>query len=132
MPDKKALEEYLDIKAEIRDLARRIEKQNAEIVTDTVVGSSPEYPYTEHSVSIRGVMNDDRLQARRRTLIGKLREREEEIEQFIEALPHSRERRIARYRVFDGLSWKEIAAKMGYKYSETNVRRIFDKIYKNF
>lgn len=122
--EKNILEEYLDIKREIRDLEQRIEKRNAEILTDTVVGSSPEYPYTAHSISIRGVAADDALMLRRRRLLEELRKKEGEIEAFIEQLP-SRERSVVRYRVFDGMSWRRVSAKT--KYSVATARRIYEK-----
>lgn len=130
--DKDVFKEYLNIKAEIKDLEQRIKKCESEIVIDTVTGSSPEYPYTIHPISICGVANDDSLQNRYRKLVNKLKKEEGEIEKFIETLPQSRYRRILRYRVFDGMSWKEVAAKMGYRYSETTVRRIFNKVVENF
>lgn len=131
MMTKEALEEYLDIQAEIKDLERRIKQRGKEIVTDTVMGSDPDYPYINHPVSIYGVQTDDELQARRRKLIKKLKEQESGIEEFIESLPRSRERRIVRYRAIDGMNWNEIAAKMGYRYSEDGVRMIFSRAIKN-
>lgn len=132
MLTKKSLEEYIDIKAEIHDLEERIKKQESEVVTDTVVGSSPDWPHTQHPVSIRGVQSADELRTRRFHQLAKLQQIENEIEEFIESLPKSRERRIARYRIIDGLLWKDIAAKMGHNYSETSVRRIFNNITNNF
>lgn len=131
MLTKEALEEYLDIQEEIKDLERRINQREKELVTDTVMGSDPDYPYINHPVSIYGVQTDDELQARRRKLIKKLKEQEYGIEEFIESLPRSRERRIVRYRAIDGMNWNEIAAKMGYRYSEDGVRMIFSRAIKN-
>lgn len=131
MLEKKDIEEYLDIQAEIKDLECRIKQRKKELVTDTVMGSDPGYPYLKHPMSIYGVQIDDELQARRRKLVAKLKEQEAGIEEFIESLPRSRERRIVRYRVIDGMSWNEVAAKMGHRYSEDGVRMIFGRVTKN-
>lgn len=127
MLEKKDIEEYLDIQAEIKDLECRIRGRKKELVTDTVMGSDPGYPYINHPISICGVQTDNDLQAKRRKLIEKLKAQEAEIEELIESLPKSRERRIVRYRVIDGMSWNEVAAKMGHRYSEDGVRKIFDR-----
>ncbi len=127
MLTKETLEEYLDIQAEIKDLDHRIKQREKELVTDTVMGSDPDYPYINHPISICGVQANDDLQAKRRKLIEKLKAQEAGIEELIESLPRSRERRIVRYRVIDGMSWNEVAAKMGHRYSEDGVRKIFDR-----
>lgn len=130
---KDIIEEYLDIQAEIRDLEQRIKIQASERVTDIVRASGSDYPYLEHQLSIRGrPPADDSLQQKRLALQNNLKELETEIEELVESLPHSRERLIARYRIFDGLSWKEIAGKMGLRYTEDNVRVIFSRILKKF
>lgn len=128
---KDIIEEYLDIQAEIKDLEQRIKIQASERVTDTVRASSPDYPYIERQISIRGrPPADDGLQKKRRALKNNLKNLEIEIEEFVESLPRSRERRIARYRILDGLSWKEISAKMGNRYSDDNVRKIYNQAIK--
>lgn len=131
MLTKETLEEYIDIQAEIKDLECRIKQRKKELVTDTVMGSDPNYPYINHPISICGVQANDDLQAKRRKLIEKLKAQEAGIEEFIESLRRSRERRIVRYRVIDGMSWNEIAAKMGHRYSEDGVRMIFSRVTKN-
>ncbi len=133
MLTKEALEEYLDIQAEIEDLEHRIKQRKKELVTDTVMGSDPDYPYLKHPVSIYGVQMDDELQARRRKLVAKLKEQESSVEEFIESLPRSRERRIMRHHVIDGMDWNEISAHMGHRYSRDSVRMIYYRIVdKNF
>lgn len=127
MLTKEALEEYLDIQEEIKDLERRIDQREKELVTDTVMGSDPNYPYINHPVSICGVKTDDELQSRRRKLIASLKEQEAGVEEFIESLPRSKERRIVRYRAIDGMSWNEVAAKMGHRYSEDGARKVFER-----
>lgn len=129
---KKELEDYPNIIAEIDDLTRRINKSLTEIVTDVVSSSSPEYPYTEHPTSIHGVSPNQALIERKRKLQDKLRRKTEEIEAFIDTLPSSKERRIVRMRVLDGMSWEQVAAKMGHKYTSASVRNAYSRIFKKF
>ena len=48
----KELSRYKTLKAEAERLHQRLK---SDIVTDTVAGSSPEYPYTKHSVKLSGI-----------------------------------------------------------------------------
>lgn len=130
---KAEIEEYIDIREEIKDLERRIEKRNSERVVDTVKSSMPDYPYTAHTQKIIGVMSDCDLRDKRLTLQEDLKRREMEVENFIESLPKSKDRRIVRYRVLDGLSWPEVSHKMGRRYTPDSVRIRYNRIFeKNF
>lgn len=132
MITKKELEDYPNIIAEIDDLTRRINKSLKEIVTDVVSSSSPEYPYTEHPTSIHGVSPNQALIERKRKLQDKLRRQTEEIEAFIDTLPSSKDRRIVRMRVLDGMGWEQAAAKMGPKYTSGSIRNAYYRILKKY
>ena len=116
------LEDYPHICAEIQDL----EREMREPVSDSVSGSGLHFPYTQHTVSIRGVPPD--LAA----LKAKKEAEKAEIEQFIQSLPNSKLRRIVKYRVIHGMNWEQVAAKMGHRVSVNSVKhdyyRIFDEI----
>lgn len=116
------LEDYPHICAEIQDL----EREMREPVSDSVSGSGLNFPYTQHTVSIRGVPPD--LAA----LKAKKEAEKAEIERFIQGLPNSKLRRIVRYRVIHEMSWEQIAAKMGHRASADAIKhryyRIFEEI----
>lgn len=116
------LEDYPHICAEIQDLEREMH----EPVSDSVSGSGLNFPYTQHTVSIRGVPPE--LAA----LKAKKEAEKAEIEQFIQGLPNSKLRRIVKYRVIHGMSWEQVAAKMGHRVSVNSVKhdyyRIFDEL----
>lgn len=112
---KELLEQYPDICDEIKEL----EEQMRRGVGDTVSGSLPEYPYTQHSISIKGVPPD--LAGRKDKLLAQ----KSEIEAFVAGLPNSRQRRIVTYRALRGYSWGSVAAKMGHKYSEHAVKHVY-------
>jgi len=113
------LEDYPDICAEIQDLEREMH----EPVFDSVSGSGLDFPYTQHTVSIRGVPPE--LAA----LKAKKEAEKAEIEQFIQGLPNSKLRRIVKYRVVHGMSWAQVAARMGHRYTEDGVKKLYSRIF---
>lgn len=117
---KELLEQYPDICTEILEL----EEQKRRGVSDTVSSSSTEYPYTQHTVTIKGVPLD--LQAR----LDRLKKQKAECEAFVVGLPNSRKRRIVTYRALKGYSWAGVAAKMGHHYSENSVKHIYYRAVK--
>ncbi len=113
---KELLEQYPDICGELRDLDR--------LVTDTVSGSLPEPPFIQRTVSVRGVPYTERR--------ARLEKQKAEIETFVESLPEAGLRRIVTYRALEGLTWNQVAAKMGHRVSVSAVKlkyyRFFEKI----
>ena len=118
---KELLEQYPDICKEIEDLERAASTQ----VSDVVSGSSDEYPFTKHPVTIRGLPPEQH-----RARIEELKRQKTEIEQFVFTLPNSKLRRIATLRAIQGLSWRSVAAQMGHRYSEDMVRKKYREIFK--
>ena len=118
---KDLLEQYPDICAELKEVERKLH----EPVSDTVSSSGSDFPYTQHTVSIRGVPPE--LIAQRDLLA----RQKAEIEGFIQKLPNSKLRRIVNFRVIRGMSWEQVAAKMGHRETAWGVRnryyRIFEK-----
>lgn len=129
---KKELEDYPDMIAEIDELTRRINKSRKEIVTDVVSGSSAEFPYTTHPMSIHGVALDETLVERKKKLREKLKKQTEEIEAFIDSLPTSKHRRIVRMRVLDGMTWDSIACKIEGDYTAKSVSQRYYRILKDY
>jgi len=117
---RKRLEDYPHICAELEDVERKLH----EPIIDTVSGSGSEFPYTQHTVTIQGV--DPDLLAQRNKLLAQ----KEEIENFIRSLPNSKLRRIVDYRVIQGMSWEEVAAKIGHWVSVYSVKRDYYKLFK--
>lgn len=54
-----------------------------------------------------------------------------EIEAFVSGLQDSRLRSIVMLRALEGLSWQEVAGRMGYSVSVSNARRIYSEGLKN-
>lgn len=51
----------------------------------------------------------------------------QKIEDFIEAIPDSMTRMIFTYRCVECMTWREVAANMGYRMSEDNARQVFHR-----
>lgn len=133
------LQQYTDLKAEIKDLENRIRKLEAQaekIERDSVRGSDNLFPYTQRQFHIQGL--NVKKQKRIRRLKKLLAERKDtceemklKIEEFISNIPDSRTRRVFQYRYIDGLSWLQIARKLG-KCDESYPRKIIhDKYLEN-
>ena len=107
----------------------RLKKNRKKIVQDRVSGSAHEFPYTAKSFHIEGlsypVVKDPDELDRREAILQERLQRAEEIKRQVEAwmltIPQ-RMQRIIRYRVFEELSWNEVAIRMGRKATADSVR----------
>lgn len=115
------LEQYPDIIAEIEDLKNEMQMP----VVDSVSGSMPEPPYTQHSISIAGVPNIVSKRAR----LDQLESQRRKIEDFVSTLPY-RLRKIAKMKAYSRMSWNDIAAKMGHKCTKDGIRMQYKRIFK--
>jgi len=132
----KQLEQYAAQRKEAADLERRIrqlEDRARGRVSDTVKASLPEYPYTEHTVTVRGypertarhlAMTAGLLERQRAELARELAE----IEAWIATVQDSRTRQLIRYHYLDGRSWAS-AAQAVYGHPCADVARMRVKRY---
>ncbi|MBU5439593.1 hypothetical protein KQI42_16380 [Tissierella sp. MSJ-40] len=85
------------------------------MTTDTVKGSSPYFPYVEHSIKIRGIdyksHNDkiERLQRKLNRRVEELIDLVEEINDYMNNIDDSLIRRILTLRYINGLTWEGVA-----------------------
>lgn len=129
--EKKVLEQYMDacelIKETEKDI-RRLKKKRQTIVQTNVSGSNPDFPYNPQHFKIAGTAftyeEDSRLRHEEKIL----EERKEnaqrlktEVEQWMNHIPQ-RMQRIIKYRVFEEMSWSQVAAKLGRKATADSVR----------
>lgn len=124
--DKERLKRYRKLMSEVDLLKRQLEKTEPEYVEDSVKGSSPYFPYTEHKVHMEGYDLDSykrkvaRLNKRIVRKMNELVEEKDSLIEFIYNIEDSETRQIFIYKYIDGLYWHEIAAKMNY--SKTAIR----------
>ena len=114
---KKELEDYRYKRLELLRY-----QQGKENVHDTVIGSSAEFPYTSHPVSIYGVPQEEQ------ELVEELERKCKEVEKYIASLPKSYHRLLVKYWVIDGLQWKQIGEILGK--NENTVKKIYSNLMK--
>ena len=120
---KERLEQYESIKEEIKELKAEIDRRKNMLLTDTVSGSSSDFPYTKHTITIKGLEYGIDLYSKR--LDAKIKELDEErleVEKWLGAVEDSLIRRIIRFKYIEGKTWQEVAFKIG-KYDEQYPRK---------
>lgn len=124
--DKERLKRYRRLMSEVDLLKRQLEKTEPEHVEDSVNGSSPYFPYTQHKMHIEGYDLESykrkvaRLNKRIVRKMNELVEEKDSLIEFIYNIEDSEIRQIFIHKYIDGMIWREIAKKMNY--SETAVR----------
>lgn len=129
--DIKLLEEAENLRNELDDLEKRlknIEKRENTVISDSVSGSSSEYPYTKHSIAVTGVENSNHTKRFRNLYKKQIKSKKRKLEKIINKIEYdlnyiqnSEIRQIVRLRYEDGLTWLQIMHQMGYN-SEENAR----------
>ena len=145
--DKDILVQYTDLQEEIRDIRRRAERARGQMerletegtVLDAVKGTRQDGTFG--SIRIEGFPYAD-YEKRRRSLqsyLLKLADMEEKLleltnqaEEYINSIEDSRMRRIVQYRILDGLSWYEVADRMGGKATSDSCRMHFERFLQKF
>lgn len=134
---KEKINQYNDIVRGVKDLRERLKKleSNSTTVADSVKGSMKNPPYTEHTIVIRGAIDDPRIKRKKKMLKEKLHELEaikDELEIYINTeIPNERIRQIMQYKFIDEFSWVKIAFRMGGKSTEESVRKELERFFKN-
>ena len=143
MVSKEILIQYSDLQQECKEVREKIEKLERQIakieadgaVVDKVRGGLgglqsfkiEGFPYPEYS------RKETLLYARKATLSElemELLETLNEVEEFIASISDSHIRRIVNLRVIDGLSWNEVARKIGGN-TEDSVKKAFYRFMEN-
>lgn len=139
--DKEILKQYIDACEQVKEAKvdiLRLKKNRKKIVQDRVSGSAHEFPYTAKSFYIEGlsypvVKDPDELDRREAILQERLQKAEEikrQVEAWMLTIPQ-RMQRIIRYRVFEELSWNEVAIRMGRKATADSVRMEYTNFMKS-
>lgn len=139
--DKEILKQYIDACEQVKEAKEdilRLKKNRKKIVQDRVSGSAHEFPYTAQSFHIEGlsypVVKDPDELDRQEAILQERLQRAEEIKRQVEAwmltIPQ-RMQRIIRYRVFEELSWNEVAIRMGRKATADSVRMEYTNFMKS-
>ena len=138
--DKRILIDYIDackIVEETKEEIRKLKKNRKRILTDTVKGSSHDFPYTLQTYRTEGlaysvVKNPVELNRLEETLKERLQNAEKikhDVEVWLNTIP-MRMQRIIRYKIFEGLTWAEVAIRMGRKATPDGIRKEYENFMK--
>lgn len=135
--DKQILKDYIDACAQVKEtkealLKLRKAKKRREL--DAVKGSSHEFPYTAQTFHIEGIAyplvqdpgEEDRLEE---ILRGRLRNAEKikhDVETWMNTIS-MRMQRIIRYKIFEEMTWNEVAERMGRKATELSIKKEYQR-----
>lgn len=139
---KTILLQYIDVKSEIADLEDRINKINDKgyVISDSVKGSSKEFPYTTRNYIVTGLDNvsinkvkklKNILEEKRNSLI----DLNIQAEEFLETIEDSEMRIILRNKYIDNKNYIQIAHDMNNlykkkKYTADGIRMKHDRFIK--
>ncbi len=139
---KEILIQYADLQEELRELRQKIDKTRQRMeklrregtVIDSVTGTRADGTFGRIRIEGFPYMEYDKRLAYLNLYITQMREREERlleqttaVEQYISSIADSRMRRLIQYRVLDGLSWYEVADRIGGKATSDSCRMYFDR-----
>lgn len=138
--DKQILEQYIDaceLIKDTKDEIRKLRKHRSQIQQDSVKGSSHEFPYTLQTYHLEGlgyatVKDPDELDRMEELLAERIRNAERikrQVETWLNTVS-PRMQRIIRYRIFEELTWAQVAVRMGRKSTPDGIRKEFEAFMK--
>ena len=129
--DKAILQDYIDACELVKETEAEIRKLNRKkrtVVQTNVKGSSPDFPYIEQHFRIQGttftVKDDSHLRYEEKALAQRKARAEEvkhQVDEWLLTVPR-RMQRIIRYRYLEGMTWEQVAARMGRRATADSVR----------
>lgn len=138
--DKGILEQYIDaceLVKETEEQIRRLKNNRKTVVVDTVKGSMHDFPFAPKSFKVTGIAHDvvaDPGQLDREEAI--LQERlqnAERIKHDVEIWMNSisvRMQRIIRYKIFEKMTWEQVARRLGRRVTGEGVRKEYENFMK--
>ena len=135
--DKEILKQYIDACELIKDTKEEIgklRKRRRQIQKDSVKGSAQEFPYTLQTYHLEGlgyatVKDPDELDRMEELLAERIRNAERikrQVETWLNTVS-PRMQRIIRYRVFDDMTWEQVAMRMGRRATGESVKKEFQR-----
>ena len=133
MIDREVLNEYNDLCMQVEEtqkqLNRLIERQK-EVLRDSVKGSNPNFPYepiTFHIVGIADKVTNDDIEKMKKILTQRqtaAKDKRLEVEAWVNTIP-VRMQRIVRLKYFEGMTWTDVALRLGGRVSGDAIRMEF-------
>ena len=130
--DKQILNDYIDACAQVKETKEallKLRKAKKRREQDAVKGSSHEFPYTAQTFHIEGIayplVQDPGEEERLEEVLRERLRNAEKIKHDVEAWMNTvsmRMQRIIRYKIFEEMTWNEVAERMGRKATEASVK----------
>ena len=136
--DKTILQDYIDACELLKETEKEINRLNQKkktIIQDSVKGSSHEYPYIERHFKVQGtaftVKDDSRLHHEEKLLEQRKAKAESvkcQVDEWLLTVP-IRMQRIIRYRYLEGMTWEQVAVRMGRRATADSVRKELERFF---
>lgn len=137
--DKHILDQYIDACALIEETKKDIQKlrqKKRTVIQTNVSGSNPEHPYNPQHFKIQGTTftfrEDSQLRMEEKLLEKRKADAEKikiQVEEWMNTIPQ-RMQRIIKYKVFENLTWQQVAQRMGRDATKDSVRMEFNNFMK--
>ena len=139
MLEKEILDQYIDACELVRETEediRRLKERRQRIEQDSVKGSMPEFPYAAKNFHVEGVTyseiqnpgqleREEKLLEERRTQAAENKRR---VEKWMQTIP-IRMQRIVRLRIFEQMTWEQVAIRMGRRATGESVKKEFQRFF---
>ena len=136
---KQILMDYIDACALVEETQhdiKELRKKRKTVVTGSVKGSNPNFPYQEQHFKIAGTAfnytDDLELRRKEKILIERKQKAEKiklEVEEWMNDIP-VRMQRIIKYKIFEGMTWEQTANKIGKNATGEGIRMKFERFMK--
>ena len=138
--DKEILSQYIDACELIKETEREIQRlrqRRKVILQDSVKGSMHEFPYAAQSYHIEGLAyatvqtpglldDEEELLEERRAAAAEIKV---QVEAWLNTVPQ-RLQRIIRMKIFEEMTWAQVAVRMGRKATPDGIRKEFENFMK--
>lgn len=135
--DKRILNDYIDACAQVKETKEallKLRKAKKRREQDAVKGSSHEFPYTAQTFHIEGIAyplvqdpgEEDHLEEILRERLQNAERIKHDVEAWLNTIP-MRMQRIIKYKIFEDLTWAEVAKRMGRKATELSVKKEYQR-----
>ena len=137
--DKDILKQYIDACEAVKETEeqiRQLRKNRKTVVVDAVKGSMHDFPFAEKTFRTEGLSysvvadpgqldREELILEERKAAAAQIKSR---VEAWLNTIP-VRMQRIIRYRDFEGLTWRQVAMKMGRRTTEESVKKEYQRFF---
>lgn len=135
--DKQILKDYIDACAQVKETKEqllKLRKAKKRREQDAVKGSSHEFPYTAQTFRIEGIAyplvqdpgEEDHLEEILRERLWNAERIKHDVEAWMNTIS-MRMQRIIRYKIFEEMTWNEVAERMGRKATELSIKKEYQR-----